>query len=188
MPVMIPVNQNHPAASAARKRTPRLAVRESPPRAAKDRANNALMQYGGASASPPRCHDVASVDVASVLAMDAGEITDAAQKNAAGLASALAVSTATFAAAAGRSNDSSDSEDSGMIGGGADIPPGSPSAGDDYEFSDDDDADDDDMPTDAEASRFTFLERLELTWSGCKLVKIIARLWSLRLWWRRVQP
>jgi hypothetical protein len=129
MPV-IPVNQNHPAASAARRRTPRSAVRESPPRAAKDRANNALMQHGGASASPPRCHDVASVDVASVLAMDAGEITDAAQ-NAAGLASALAVSTATFAAAAGRSNDSSDSEDSGMIGGGADIPPGSPSAGDD---------------------------------------------------------
>ena len=34
-----------------------------------------------------------------------------------------------------------------------------------YEFSeypaDDDDAGDDDMPTDAEASRFTFLERLE---------------------------
>jgi hypothetical protein len=151
MPV-IPVNQNHPAASAARKRTPpSAAVRESPPRAAKDRANNALMQHGGASAS---------------VATDAGEKTDAAE-NAAGLASsALSVSTATFlAAAAGRSNDSSDSEDSDMIGGGADIPPGSPS-GDNYEFSeypadDDDDADDNDMPTDAEASRFTFLERLE---------------------------
>jgi hypothetical protein len=109
------------------------------------------MQHGGASAS---------------VATDAGEKTDAAE-NAAGLASsALSVSTATFlAAAAGRSNDSSDSEDSDMIGGGADIPPGSPS-GDNYEFSeypadDDDDADDDDMPTDAEASRFTFLERLE---------------------------
>ena len=162
----MPVIPNHPAASAARKRTPSAAVRESPPRAAKDRANNALMQHGGASASPPRCHDVASVDVASV-ATDAGEKTDAAE-NAAGLASsALAVSTATFlAAAAGRSNDSSDSEDSeDMIGGGA-IPPGSPSGDDNYEFSeypadDDDDADDDDMPTDAEASRFTFLERLE---------------------------
>ena len=119
---VIPVNQNHPAASAARKRTPSAAVRESPPRAAKDRANNALMQHGGASASPPRCHDVASVDVASV-ATDAGEKTDAAE-NAAGLASALAVSTATFlaAAAGSRSNDSSDSEDSDMIGGGADIP------------------------------------------------------------------
>ena len=80
MPV-IPVNQNHPAASAARKRTPpSAAVRESPPRAAKDRANNALMQHGGASAS---------------VATDAGEKTDAAE-NAAGLASsALAVSTAT---------------------------------------------------------------------------------------------
>ena len=91
MPV-IPVNQNHPAASAARKRTPpSAAVRESPPRAAKDRANNALMQHGGASASPPRCHDVASVGVASV-AMDAGDAT--------GLTLALALSTATLAAAA----------------------------------------------------------------------------------------
>jgi hypothetical protein len=135
---------------------------------------------------------VASVDVASV-ATDAGEKTDAAE-NAAGLASsALAVSTATFlAAAAGRSNDSSDSEDSDMIGGGADIPPGSPS-GDNYEFSeypadDDDDADDDDMPTDAEASISRFWNVSSITWSGCKLVKIIAKLWSLRLWLRRVQP
>ena len=120
---VIPVNQNHPAASAARKRTPNAAVRESPPRAAKNRANNALMQHGGASAPPHRCHNVASVDVASV-ATDAGEKTDAAE-NATGLASALAVSTATFslaAAAGSRSNNSSDSEDSDMIGGGADIP------------------------------------------------------------------
>ena len=119
------------------------------------------MQHG-ASASPPRCHDVASVAVASV-ATDAGEKTEAA-KNAAGLASALAVSTATLAAAAGSSNDSSNSEDSDMIG-GDDIPPPGSSSGDDYEFSeylaDDDDADEDDMPTDEEASRFTFLERLE---------------------------
>jgi hypothetical protein len=84
MPV-IPVNPNLPAASAAHKRTPSAAVRKSPPRAAKAKANNALMH--GASASPPPCHDVASVGVASV-AMDAG--------NAAGLASALAVSTATL--------------------------------------------------------------------------------------------
>ena len=126
MPV-IPVNPNHPAASATRsKRTPIAAVRKSPPRAAKERANNALMQHG-ASASPPRCHDVASVAVASV-ATDAGEKTDAA-KNAAGLASALAGSTATLAAAAGSSNDSSDSEDSDMIGGG-DIPPPSSPSGD----------------------------------------------------------
>jgi hypothetical protein len=105
---------------------------------------------------------VASVAVASV-ATDAGEKTEAA-KNAAGLASALAVSTATLAAAAGSSNDSSNSEDSDMIG-GDDIPPPGSSSGDDYEFSeylaDDDDADEDDMPTDEEASRFTFLERLE---------------------------
>jgi hypothetical protein len=115
---------------------------------------------------------VTSVAVASV-ATDAGKKTDAA-KNAAGLASALAVSTATLAAAAGSltepacsvnnsSNDSSDGESSYMIGGG-DSPPGSPS-GDDYEFSefpaDGDDADDNDMPTDAEAIRFTFLELLE---------------------------
>jgi hypothetical protein len=36
------------------------------------------MQHGGASAPPPWCHDVASVDVASV-ATDAGEKTDAAE-------------------------------------------------------------------------------------------------------------
>jgi hypothetical protein len=109
---------------------------------------------------------VASVAVASV-ATDAGKKTDAA-KNAAGLTSALAIATAAGsltepACSVNSSNDSSDSEDSDMIGGG-DIPPGSPS-GDDYEFSeypaDDDDADDNDMPTNAEASRFTFLERLE---------------------------
>jgi hypothetical protein len=90
MPV-IPVNPNHPAASAARKRTPSAAVRESPPRAAKTRTNNALM-HGASASPPPLCHDGASVGVASV-ATDAG--------NAAGLASALAVSTATLAAAAG---------------------------------------------------------------------------------------
>ncbi len=127
---VIPVNPNHPAASATRsKRTPIAAVRESQPRATKERVNNALMQHG-ASASPPRCPDVASVAVASV-ATDAGEKTDAA-KNAAGHASALAGSTATLAAAAGSSNDSSNSEDSDMIGGG-DIPPPSSPSGDDYE-------------------------------------------------------
>jgi hypothetical protein len=188
MPV-IPVNPNHPTASAAHKRTPSAAVHESPPQAAKARANNALMH--GASASPPRCHNVASVAVASV-ATDAG--------NAAGLASALAVSTTTLVAAAGSlaspacsvnsSNDSSDSKDSDMIGGGDSLP-GSPS-GDDYEFlefpADGDDADDDDMPTDAEPVSSRFWNVLSITWSGRKLVKIIARLWSLRLWWRRVQP
>jgi hypothetical protein len=85
MPV-IPVNPNHPAASAARKQTPSAAVRESPSRAAKARANNALMH--GASASAPRCHDVASVAVASV-ATDAG--------NDAGLAAAHAISAAALA-------------------------------------------------------------------------------------------
>ena len=71
MPV-IPVNPNHPAASAACKRTPSAAVRESPPRAAKARADNALMQHG-ASASPPQCHDVASASVAvASVATDAG--------------------------------------------------------------------------------------------------------------------
>jgi len=118
MPV-IPVNLNHPTASAARKRTPSAAVHESPPRAVKARANNALM-HGVSASRPPWCHDVASVAVASV-ATDAG--------NAAGLASALAVSTATLVAAAAgslaspacsvnSSNDSSNSEDSDMIGGG----------------------------------------------------------------------
>ena len=51
MPV-IPVNPNHPAASAARKRTPSAAVCESPPRAAKNRVNNVPMH--GASTSAPR--------------------------------------------------------------------------------------------------------------------------------------
>jgi hypothetical protein len=71
MPV-IPVDPNHPAASAAHKRTPSVAISElpaasaarkrtpsaaickSPPRAAKGRANNALMHV--ASASAPPCH------------------------------------------------------------------------------------------------------------------------------------
>ena len=114
MPV-IPVNPNHPAANAARKRAPSAAVLESPPRAAKTRADNALLH--GASASAPRCHDVASVADASV-ATDTG--------NAACLADAHAITNAALAAAAGsialpalsvnRSN-SSDSDDSEMIGG-----------------------------------------------------------------------
>ena len=128
MPVN-PINPNHPAASTARKWTPSVSVCESPPRAAKARANNALMQHG-ASAPPPWCQDVAAVAVTSV-ATDAGKKTDVA-KNAAGLSSALAISTANLATAAGSltepacsvnsSNDSSNSEDSDMIGGG-DSPP-----------------------------------------------------------------
>ena len=55
-----------------------------------------------------------------------------------------------------------------MIGGG-DSPPGSPSA-DDYEFSefpaDGDDAVDDEMPTYAEASKFTSLESRALHAAG----------------------
>ena len=78
MPV-IPVNPNHPAASAARKRTPSAAVRESPPRAAKSRANNALMH--GASAPAPQ------------IATDAD--------NSVGLANVNAVPVVLFAAAAG---------------------------------------------------------------------------------------
>jgi len=117
---VIPVNTNHPAASAACKRIPSAAVRKSPPRAAEARANNALMHR--ASASAPRCHDVASV-AASSVATDAG--------NAAGLAAAHAVSAAALAAAAGsmassvcsvNSSNSSNSEDFDMIGGGLLIP------------------------------------------------------------------
>ena len=67
---------------------PNAAVHESPPRAAKVRANNSLIH--GASASAP--HDVASVAAASV-ATDAG--------NAAGVAAAHAVSASALAAAAG---------------------------------------------------------------------------------------
>jgi hypothetical protein len=102
MPV-IPVNPNHPAASAARKRTPSAAVCKLPPRAAKIRANNALMH--GASASAPR------------IVMDAD--------NGIGLAHAHAISVAAFAAAAdsvavsARSYDSSNSSESDLdiIGG-----------------------------------------------------------------------
>ena len=180
MPV-IPVNPNHPAASAACKRTPSAAVCESPPRATKTRANNALM-HGASASPPPPCHDGASVGVASVPT-DAG--------NAAGLASALAVSTATLAAAAGSpacsvnsSNDSSDSKGSDMIAGGGNSSPDSPNGRDDYDFSEfptngDDAADDNDMPTDAEASKFTFLERLEhymeraqISEDNCKAVEL----------------
>ncbi len=156
---VIPVNRNHPAASAARKRTPSAAVRESPPRAAKARANNALMP--GASASTPRCHDVASVAAVSV-ATDAG--------NAAGVAAAHDLSAAALAAAAGsvaspvcsvNSSYSSDSDDSDMIGGDcadrgrqstglSDFIDSSPcsSGGDNYDFAADGDDVDDDMPTD----------------------------------------
>jgi hypothetical protein len=70
---------------------PSAAVRKSPPQAAKARSNNALIHGHGASASAPRCHDVASVAVASVA-------TDA--RNAAGLAAAHAVSVAALALAA----------------------------------------------------------------------------------------
>ncbi len=103
MPV-IPVNPNHPAASAARKWTLSAAVCESPPRAAKIRANNALMH--GVSASAPW------------IATDAD--------NGIGLAHAHAISAAAFAATAGsvvasaRSYDSSNSSESDLdiIGGG----------------------------------------------------------------------
>ena len=111
------------------------------------RTNNALMH--GASASAPRCHDVVSVAAASV-ATDAG--------NAAGLADAHAVSAATLAAAAGsvasparsiNSSISSDSDNSDMIGGGC------------AAFAADGDDVDKDMPTDVEASKYSFLDRLE---------------------------
>ena len=182
MPV-IPVNPNHPAASAACKWTPSAAVRESPPQATKARTNNALM-HGASDSHPPWCHDVVSVAVASVTT-DAGNTTS--------LASALAVSTATLVAAAAgsltspacsvnSSNDSSGSKDSDRNG-GVDSPPGSPS-GNNYEFSefpvDGDDADDDNMPTDAEASKFTFLEHLEhymeraqISIYNCKAVELV---------------
>ena len=113
MPV-IPVNPNHPAASAACKRMPSAAIHETPPRAAKTRANNALLH--GASASAPRCHDVASVVAAASVLTDAG--------NATGLGDAHAV---TDVAAAGsvalparsvNSSNSSDSDDLDMIGEG----------------------------------------------------------------------
>jgi len=102
MPV-VPVNPNHPAASAARKWTPSAAVRELPPRAAKSRANNALM-HGSSTPAP-------------------GIATDA--DNSFSLANVNAVPVVLFAAAAGsvaasaRSYDSSSSESNlDIIGGG----------------------------------------------------------------------
>ncbi len=98
------VGLTYPTASAARKRTPSAAICKSPPRAAKVRANNALMH--GASASAPR------------IATDAD--------NGIGLAHAHAISVAAFAAAvdsvaaSARSYDSSNSSESDLdiIGGG----------------------------------------------------------------------
>jgi hypothetical protein len=49
MPV-IPVNPNHPAASAARKQTANAAVRESPPRAAKAQVSVPRIHIGDNSA------------------------------------------------------------------------------------------------------------------------------------------
>ena len=177
MPV-IPVNPNHPAASAARKRTPSAAVRESPPRAAKIGANNALVH--GASACAPR------------IATDAD--------NGAGLANVHAVSVAAFAAAAGsvpasaRSDDSSNSSESDLdiIGGGCaasgqkstDMPEllDQQPQEEDYFSAGGDDVDndmDDDIPTDAEASKYSFLDRLEhymerafITEDNCKAVEL----------------
>ena len=146
------------------------------------RANNALMH--GASTSAPQYHDVVSVAAASVA-------TDAC--NAAGLADAHAVSVAAFAVAAGsvaspaRSGNSSNSSGSDLdiIGGGcaafwckstrlefSDQPPT------DDHFSADGDDVDNDTPTDAEASKNSFLIISSIIWSGCLLLKIIARLWS----------
>ena len=101
---VIPVNPNHPAASAARKRTPSAAVRKSPPRAAKSRANNALM-HGSSTPAP-------------------GITTNA--DNSVGLDNVNAVPVVLFAAAAGsvaasaRFYDSSNSSESDLdiIGGG----------------------------------------------------------------------
>ena len=172
MPV-IPVNPNHPAASPVCKQTPSAAIQKSPPRAAKMRANNALMH--GTSASAPWYHDVVSVAAASV-ATDAG--------NAAGLTDAHAVSVAAFAAAAGsvalpaHSVNSSNSSEKviwtlfGGVGGRAAFghkSTGLPNFSDqlpmeDYFSADGDDVDDNmdnDMPTDAEASKYSFLDRLE---------------------------
>ena len=109
--------------------------------------------------------------------------------NAAGLASALAVSTATLVAAAVgsltspafsiNSSNSSTSKNSDIIGGG-DSPPSSPS-GENYEFpADGDAADDDNMPTDAEASKYLFLNHLEhyieralISEDNCKAVELV---------------
>ncbi len=160
MPV-VPVNPNHPTASAACKWTPSAAVRKLPQRAGKIRANNALVH--GASASAPW------------IATGAG--------NGAGLANAHAVSVAAFAAAAGsvtvsaRSDNSSNSSegDSDIIGGGC-ISSGQKSTGmpelsdqqpleEDYFSAGGDDVldnnMDDDMPTDAEARKYSFLDRLK---------------------------
>ena len=63
----------------------------------------------------------------------------------------------------------------------------SPPPGEDYFSADGDDVDEDDMPTDVEASKYPFWIISNITWSGRLILKIIARLWSLRLWWRRVQ-
>ena len=187
MPV-IPVNPNHPAASAARKQTPSTAVCKSPPQAAKMRANNALMHE--ASASAPRYHDVVSV-AAAFVATDAG--------NAAGLADAHAVSVAAFAAAAGsltlpaHSINSSNSSESDLdIIGGDRAASGRKSTGlsnfsdqlpmEDYFSVDGDVVDndmDDNMPTDAEASKYSFLDNLEhymewaiVTEGNCKAVEL----------------
>jgi len=178
MPV-IPFNLNHPAAS------PSAALRESPQRAAKTRANNALLHV--ASASAPWCHDVASVASASV-ATDAG--------NAAGLADAHAV---TDVAAAGRvsspacsvnSSNSSDSDDLDMIGGdcvdfgrqstGLTDFTNSPPPREDYFSADGDDVDEENTcPLMRKQVTNLFWIVSSITWSGRLLLKIIARLWSL---------
>ena len=124
-----------------------MAVCESPPRAAKSRANNALMH--GASAPAPRIATEEDAD------------------NSVGLANVNAVPVVLFAAAAGsvaasaRTYDSSGSSESDLdiIGGRGCAASGRKSTGmpksSDQEFSaGGDDVDDDmndDMPTDAEA-------------------------------------
>jgi len=161
MPV-IPVDANHPAASAARRTAvgerQHAPTRTSPPRAAKTRAtmvmHNALAP---AAARHPR-DDSASYSGASFAA-----------------ASSVAVGHPSPPLSVGSTSDSDDSKING--GGGAAIgrkssgltddypasPPASPNfstgGGDDVSAGRGDDFDD--MPTDSEASKYSFWDRLE---------------------------
>ncbi len=157
------------------------------------------MMHATSAPAPRHDHDgTASVAASSVATGTGAADCPAAVYACAASAAASAITAGSVAlpALSVNSSSSSDSDDSDMIGGdGAalgckstgltdftDSLPASPTFTSEQDiFSVDGDDVEDDRPTDAEASKYSFLDHLGL------LLKIIARLWSLQLWWRRAQ-
>jgi hypothetical protein len=174
MPI-IPVVPNHPAASAACRmageRTPRAPLCKSPPQVAKTKVKAVIR---GALPATPRHNDVA----ASVAAASVATATGAAAGPAAVFAhanSAAAAGNVALPALSVDSSSSSASDDLEMTGGDGtalglkstgltdltDSPPTSPTFSEEDLFAADGNDVDAYMPTNAEASKYSFLDRLK---------------------------